>query len=252
MIAQSTATKEQISLAARARSKIAPEKIRKAEFIPGVVYGHNLKSENLEVPTREFEKVFRKAGESTIINLNLAGAPARSVIIHDVQKHYLSGKPMHVDFYAVSMTEKMKATVPLEFVGVSKAIKENGAVLVQVINELQVECLPADLPHAITVDISGLNDFNDVVHIRDLKISERVHVFASMEDVVAKAAAPRDVEAELAAPIDIGDVSKVEGVADKVKEGAEGIEGAEGSAGKETAGKAPAAGAAAKPEKASK
>ena len=210
---------EKIELHAKARGKELIKKLRGSGKIPAIVYGHGLKTEHLEVAYPEFEKVFRKAGESTLINLAVEGAKARNVIIQDVQKHYLNGKYIHVDFYEVSMTEKMKARVPLEFIGVSKAVKENGGVLVQVLNEIEVECLPADLPHSIEVDISGLNDFNAAVHIRDLKVSDKVKLHAEADEVVAKVSPPRDVEAELAAPV-VEDVSKVEGAAEVKPEAA--------------------------------
>ena len=216
---------EKIELKAQPRAKELMKKLRNSGKIPAIVYGHGLKTEHLEVAYPEFEKAFRKAGESTLINLNIAGEKIRNVIIQDVQKHYLNGKYIHVDFYEVSMTEKMKARVPLEFIGVSKAVKENGGVLIQVINELEVECLPADLPHSITVDISGLNDFNAAVHVRDLHISAKVQVHADLNEVVVKVAPPRDVEAELATPV-VEDISKVEGAAE-IKPEAAAAEGAE-------------------------
>lgn len=215
---------EKLELKARPRQAQLPKAIRKSGSIPAVVYGHNIKSENLEISYPEFEKIFRKAGESTLINLNIEGGKTRNVIIQDAQKHYLNGKFIHIDFYEVSMTEKMKARIPLEFIGVSKAVKENGGVLVTVLTEIEVECLPADLPHNITVDISGLNTFQDTVHVRDLKVSGKVKIMADENETVVKVAPPRDVEAELATPI-VEDVSKVEGAAEVKPETAEGAEG---------------------------
>lgn len=211
---------EKIELKAKARSKQVPDNIRKQGMIPAVVYGHNIKTEELEVPYPDFEKVFKKAGESTLITLEVEGEKPRNVIIQDVQKHYLNSNFLHVDFYEVSMTEKMKASVPLEFIGVSKAVKENGGVLLQVINEIEVECLPADLPHNVEVDISVLNTFSDAIHISDLKISDKVKVLADADEVVAKVTPPRDVEAELATPV-VEDVTQVAGVEEKKAEGEE-------------------------------
>src|SRR6185369_7897223 len=100
---------EKLELKAKTRTEASPNSIRKSGMIPAIVYGHNIKTEHLEVPSADFEKVFRKAGESTLIMLNVEGGKARNVIVHDAQKHYLNGKIQHVDFYEVSMTEKMKA-----------------------------------------------------------------------------------------------------------------------------------------------
>lgn len=216
---------EKLELKAKARGAGSPNSIRSSGLIPAVIYGHNIKTEHLEVPSSDFDKVFRKAGESTLITLNVEGGKARNVIIHDAQKHYLSGKIQHIDFYEVSMTEKMKATIPLEFVGVSKAVKEQSGVLVQVMNEVEVECLPVDLPHSIEVNISVLNTFSDTVHVSDLKVSDKVKILAEPTETVVKVAPPRDVEAELSAPV-VEDVSQVVGAAEVKPDAEVGAEGA--------------------------
>lgn len=203
---------EKFTLDAKVRQQERASKVRSAGLVPAVIYGHHRQTENLAVPYPAFEKVFRKAGESTIITLNVDGQP-KNVLIQDVQRHYLTGRYQHVDFYEVSMTEKLKATVPLVFTGVSKAVKENAAILVTVLNEVEVECLPADLPHEIEVDISVLKEFNDSIHVSDLKISDKVQILAPAEETVATVTPPRDVEAELATPV-VEDVSKVEGAAE--------------------------------------
>ncbi|TSC65193.1 MAG: large subunit ribosomal protein L25 [Candidatus Doudnabacteria bacterium Gr01-1014_77] len=210
---------EKIELQAQARPETPVEKLRKQGFMPAVVYGHNKKTEHLALLLSAFEKVFRKAGESTLINLVIDGQP-RNVIIHDTQRHYLTGKFEHADFYEVSMTEKLKATVALEFVGVSKAVKENGGILVTVLDEVEVECLPADLPHNIVVDISVLNAFEDSVHVSDLKVDSKVQILTDKDDVVVKVSPPRTVEVDLSAPV-VEDVSKVEGAAEAKPEATE-------------------------------
>lgn len=204
---------EKIELQAQIRPETPVEKLRKQGFIPAVVYGHNKKTEHLAVLLSAFEKVFRKAGESTLVNLVIDGQ-SKNVIIHDTQRHYLTGKFEHADFYEVSMTEKLKATVALEFTGVSKAVKENGGILVTVLDEVEVECLPVDLPHNIVVDISVLNTFEDAVHVSDLKVDKKVEILTDKNEVVVKVSPPREVEAELSAPV-VEDVSKVEGAAEE-------------------------------------
>lgn len=219
---------EKIVLNAVARPAGNPSKLRKQNMVLAVLYGHNIPTEHLAMSYTEFEKVFRKAGESTIIQLSIDGN-ARNVLIQDVQRHFLTNKFMHADFYAVSMTEKLKATIPLEVVGTSPAVKE-GNILVNVLSEVEVECLPGDLPHSFEVDISVLKVINDAIHVKDLKVSDKVQIMTDGEEVVAKISAPRDVEAELAEPI-VEDVSTVEGAAED-KPVAEG-EAAEKSGGKE-------------------
>lgn len=211
---------EKIELQAAIRPEGSPTKLRKSGLVPAIVYGHGIPTTHLAVKYPEFEKVFRKAGESTLVTLLVEGKP-KTVIIQDVQRHFLDGKFLHADFYEVSMTEKLKATVALEFSGISKAVKELGGILVTVISEVEVECLPADLPHNIPVDISSLNTFQDAIHVRDLKVDPKVQVLTDADAVVVKVDEPRDVEAELAVPV-VEDVSKVEGAAEAKPEEAEG------------------------------
>ncbi len=189
-------------------------KLRKEGFIPAELYGHNVPNIHLAISQNVFEKVFRKAGESTIIELLDPSGKVHNVLIQDVQKHYLTSEPIHVDFYEVKMTEKLTATVELEFVGEAKAVRELGGTLLKVLTQVDVQCLPADLPSVIEVDIASLNNFDDVIAIKDLKVSDKVEVLGEPEEVVAKVQAPRDVEAELAEPVGEVDVTQVEGVAD--------------------------------------
>ena len=213
---------EKLVLEAKPRPEYTAAKLRKEGFMPAIVYGHNKATEHLAVAYPAFEKTFKKAGESTLINLMIDGK-SHNVIIQDVQRHYLTGKYIHADFYEVSMTEKMTATVALEFTGVSEAVKALSGTLVTVLHEVEVECLPADLPHNIVVDISSLKTFDDSILVSDLKVDSKVQILTNAEETVAKVNPPRDVEAELAEPI-VEDVSKVEGAAEEKPEAAEATE----------------------------
>ena len=194
--------KYQLKASTRDLKTTNPAKLRKMGLVPAILYGRNLSNVALTVTLNEFEKVFKKAGESTIINLLTEEGKSHPVLIHDVQNHFLNSQPIHIDFYEVSMTEKLKAKVALEFVGEAKAVKELGGVLVKVLNEVEVQCLPHDLPHNIPVDISSLDTFEDTIHVKDLKVSEKVQILTLGVEVVAKVQPPRDVEAELAAPVE--------------------------------------------------
>ena len=190
-----------------------PNKLRKEGSLPAVLYGHKVQNQALSINAREFDKVFKKAGESTIVDLLTDDGKNHPVLIHDVQNHYLTSVPTHVDFYEVSMTEKLKAKVALEFVGEAPAVKALGAVLVKIASEVEVECLPADLPHNIQVSLDGLKTLTDSIHVKDLQVPAKVKVLTSEEEMVAKVQPPRDVEAELSTPV-VEDVSKVEGAAE--------------------------------------
>ncbi len=172
-------------------------KKRKAGLIPAVIYGHDVKSEPLFVNGKDFLKIYKEAGESSILGLELGGKK-RNVLIHDVQRDPLSGDFLHIDFYQVRMDEKLKATVSLEFIGESEAVKGQGGILMKTIQEVEVEALPQDLPRHIEVDISPLATFEDRISIKDLKVAAGVKILAEPDDVVVSVAPPRSEE-ELAA-----------------------------------------------------
>jgi large subunit ribosomal protein L25 len=124
-----------------------------------------------------------------------------------------------VDFYQVSLTDKLKAKVALEFTGESKAVKQLGGVLVKVLNEVEVECLPVDLPHNIIVSLESLATLQDSIHVKNLAAPAKVKIITPADELIVKVQPPRDVEAELAAPV-VEDVSKVEGAAEVKPEAA--------------------------------
>jgi large subunit ribosomal protein L25 len=213
----------QLKTEARATQGRSAKAVTQAGLIPAELYGHNVQNVHLSVNQIEFEKVLRKAGESTIIELQLPDGASRNVLIQDVARHYLSSQPIHVDFYEVKMTEKLTATIPIEFVGEAPAVKVLGGTLVKVLNEVEVECLPGDLPHQFDIDISGLDDFSKQILVKDLTVSDKVEIKADPDEVVATVQPPRDVEAELAVEVD-----EAAAVAAAVgpEAGAEGEEGA--------------------------
>jgi large subunit ribosomal protein L25 len=204
--------------------------LRSSGQIPAVLYGHGVASQHLQIPSTDFEKVFKEAGESTIVKLQVDGSEPVNVLIQDVQRDNVLDKIVHVDFYQVKMTEKLKAHVPIKFVGESPAVKALGGTLVHNISEVEVESLPGDLPHEIEVDVSILNTFDDDIRVKDLKVDRsRVKILVEDEDLmVAMVQRPR-TEEELKeleqAPVE-ADVSKVEGI-EKPEEPAEGEAAAE-------------------------
>lgn len=213
----------------------AVRNLRRSGLIPAVLYGRNVAAKSLTVPANKFEKIYKEAGESTIVKLKIAGPAVGpelvegvNVLIHDIQKHGTDESITHVDFYQVSMTEKLKAKVPLKFLGIAPAVKELGGTLVHPVSEVEVESLPADLPHEIEVDVSSLKTFEDVVRVSDLNVDKsKVHITANHDQVIVLVERPR-TEAELkeleAAPATVDIATAVEGVADKKEEAAEGEE----------------------------
>jgi large subunit ribosomal protein L25 len=230
---------EKINLQTKAREIKGRDSValRKSGSLPAVLYGHNVGNVNLAVNAIEFEKVLRKAGESTIIELDMDDGSKKNVLIQDVQYHYLHSQPIHVDFFEVSMTEKLTATVPIELIGESAAVKVLGGTLVQVLNDVEVECLPADLPQHYELDISKLASFEDALTVADLPQDDKVAIKADPDEFIAKVQQPRDMEAELAEEVDeAAAVAAAVGAEDG--EAVEGVEKSEDSGDSEKSDKA--------------
>ncbi|MBI4117449.1 MAG: 50S ribosomal protein L25 [Parcubacteria group bacterium] len=209
---------EKIELQAEKRESVGKglNSLRKEGLLPSVVYGHNFEAGAIQIKYADFEKAFKKAGESTLINLKI-GAEIEPAVIKDVQKDPITDKIIHVDFYKVNLKEKIKAKIPLVFIGESEAVKAGG-ILIKTASELEVEALPQDLPHELQVDISRLQNIGDHILIKDVSVSDKIKIEANLEDVVALIQAPREeVVEEAAAP----SVEEVEVIKKEAKEGEE-------------------------------
>ncbi|MEK7181366.1 MAG: 50S ribosomal protein L25 [Patescibacteria group bacterium] len=198
-----------MELTVQKREKLgkASKGLFKQGLIPAEVYGHGFKNEHLAVLGKEFIKVFKEAGENTIVNLNVGGEkwPA---LIYEVQKGRTLGEVTHVDFYRVTMTEKITTKVPLEFIGESPAVREKLGILNKSMDEIEVEALPADLPRRIEVDLGLLVDLSSNIYVKDLKVSPKVKVLVDPETTVATMVAVKEEEV-VKGPTDVSEV-KVE------------------------------------------
>lgn len=186
---------------------------RDKETIPAVLYGKGIENLLVQVKNKDFQDVYSQVGESAIFRLSLEGKDERNVIIKEVQRDILDGGPIHADFYQVRMDEETEAMVEIEFVGEAPAVKELGGVLVKNIDEVEVRCLPGNLPPKIVVDVSRLKNFDDHIYVKDLKVLEKVELLVDSETVVAMVSPPRSEEelAELETEVK-EDVTQVEGV----------------------------------------
>jgi len=189
-----------IELKSKTREKLGKVKsIRADKKITCILYGPEIKkSIPLEINYRDFKKVYYEAGESTIIELSIDDKDKKNVLIKDIQLDPITSGYNHVDFYQINMKEKIFANVELNYIGVSPAVKDLAGILVKNLNEIEVNCLPGDLPKEITVDISVLKTFDDFIRIKDLKISDKVEISANIEDIVTTVTPPRS-EKELEA-----------------------------------------------------
>ena len=198
--------------------------LRKKGILPGVAYGPELKSTPLELDLKEFEKVYKIAGESSLISLDLKGKKEKKlVLIREVEVDPLTERPIHVDFYHPRLKEKVTATVPLVFKGESPAVKELGGTLVKNISELEIKALPQNLLHEIEVDIGSLKTFEDDILVRDLNVPSGVKILRNPEEIIASVVPPENVEEELEKPIE-EKVEEVETAKEEKKEKAKGVE----------------------------
>lgn len=175
----------------------ATRRLRKEGFLPAVLYGQGLPTLSIAVPTIPFLALWRRAGESTLFALE-AGSDgkqkAETVIIHEVQRDPLYDRPIHADFYRVNMAETLRMSVPIEFVGVSPAVKEQEGVLVKQVHELEIEALPGDLPKNIIVDISLLRTFDDSITLSQVALPAGVKAFGEDDMIIAAVEPPRSAE----------------------------------------------------------
>ena len=207
-------------------SKTKNESLRKAGQIPAVFYGKKEASTPISIRQVDFLKVWKEAGESTVVNLQTSNGEKES-LIHDVELDPVTGVPRHADFYVFEAGHKVEVALPVEFAGVSPAVKDLGGILVKVLHELKVIAMPKDLPHNIEIDISGMANFGDQILAKDISLPKGVELKVSPEEVIATISAPREEkEEEVVAP----DLSAIEVSEDRGKKEVEGEAGAESAA----------------------
>jgi large subunit ribosomal protein L25 len=191
-------------------------------LIPAVLYGKGFENQTLWVDSKQFDKIYKEAGESSIIDLAISDKKSKKtekVLIYELQSDPVTDEIVHVDFYRVKMDEVIETDVGLKFVGEAPAVKELGGVLVRNLDEVEVKCLPLDLPKEIEVDISVLKTFEDYIYIKDLNVSDKVEINVDAETVVALVSPPRSQEEidELETEVE-ADVSQVEGMEEEQEE----------------------------------
>jgi len=207
------------------------ESLRALGRVPAVFYGKKEASTPISVVAADFVKLFKQAGESSVISLKGDGLEVEA-LVQDVDIHPVTGKVRHADFYVFEKGKKIKVEIPLDFTGSAPAIKELGGTLIKVLHTIEVESLPKDLPQRLTVDLAALIDFNSVITAKEIKLPKGVEIVAHADEVVASVAAPR---AEEEAPVVVADLSTIE----VVKKGKEVKEG-EGEGEADASAKAPA------------
>jgi len=204
---------EEIELKTQKRTVLGKKvkNLRLEGLIPAVLYGHETESLPLQIEERELNRVLAQAGGHRLIALKIGRARKRQMALaREVQWDVISRKLIHVDFYAVVMTEKVTTEVPLVFVGEAPAAAAVGVMVLQGLDEIEIECLPGDLIEAIEVDLSGLEEMDQAIYVKDLRVPPAVEVLTDAEEIVVKVgwAAAEEVE-EVVVPVELEEVEVI-------------------------------------------
>jgi len=195
----------------------AVARLRRAGQLPAVVYGHGHPSQPLQVDAREFEVLRRHSGRNALVDLKVDGGQAQPVMVYGVQEHPVTRRPLHVDFFLVKMTEEMTVDVPIVMNGEASAVTKLGGNLLHLLDTVKVRALPADVPSSLVLDVTPLESFEAMLHVRDVVVPERVTILTDGDEPLARVQPPR-VEEVLVPAVE------------EVVEVAEGEEAAEGAA----------------------
>lgn len=174
----------------------AVKHLRQQGLVPVILYGKDVESTPLQVQERALEKVLEVAGTHQLIALQINDQRPQLTLARAIQRDVIRRNYLHVDFYAVKMDQKVVAQVPVHLIGESPAVEELGGVLTQGLDEIEIECLPADLISSIEVSVETLKELNDTIIVADLVVPDNITVLSEPESMVAKVEPPRIMEEE--------------------------------------------------------
>jgi large subunit ribosomal protein L25 len=175
------------------RREVLGKRVRRLRYqgiIPANVYGRGRPSRAVQMDTQELKRLLTAHAGSRVIQLRIDGAEEPALVRH-IEREPRSGRVQHVDFMHVEMTEKLRARVPVRLTGEAPAIRSLGGTLLHLVDALEVECLPRDLPEALDLDVSGMDQLDAVLHVSDISVPPGVTVLADPEETVVKIAPPR-------------------------------------------------------------
>lgn len=203
--------------------------LRRAGKIPAIFYGAKQKNIAIAVDQKIFTKIFNKVGENTVLDLDVEGEKAPlKVLAYAVDLDPVSDEILHIDFLNVDMQKKITTHVPLNYVGIAPAVKDLGGIFMANRNEISISCLPADIPRSIEIDISGLKEFQNSIHLESLKLPNGVETLDGKETLLCSIITPKgqDEEEEKTVeestetvPESAKEEEKVAGAVDKEKKG---------------------------------
>ena len=174
--------------------------LRRKGKLPAVIYGRHTDPIIINLDAHSASLLLAKVTASSLVTINVDGTE-HMALVREKQRDYIKNRLLHVDFMAVSLSEKLRTSVSLHFVGVSRAVKDHNAVLVHNLESIEVECLPSDLPERIDVDIAVLERPGEGIRLKDLQVSDKVSLLGDPETMVAVATfAKVEEEAVVAVP----------------------------------------------------
>jgi large subunit ribosomal protein L25 len=188
---------EKIKLAVKEREMKKPNQLRREGVIPATLYGPGQSAQSVQIDAREFSRL-PSAAYSHMIELSMSGKASTNAIIRHVQRKSTTHNVLNVEFYRVALDRKLTMTVPLKFVGVSKAVAA-GNQFIELFQEAEIGCFPGDIPDALEVDISKLVEVDDAIHFSDIKLPKGVEILNPHDEIVARVVTPRTM-AEPAEP----------------------------------------------------
>lgn len=188
---------QQYALQATLRSETGRQvnQLRKQGFIPATVYGKQLESLSVSLPLASFIKVYDKTGETGLITLSLDGK-SLPVLVHTVQIDPVNEQLLHVEFHQVNLKQKVKTNVPLVLIGEAPVVSEKKGTLLLLLNEIEVEALPADLPDKLEINTELLTEVGQEIKVQDVKAPDTVTIVEDMDALVVKVSELVSKEAE--------------------------------------------------------
>ena len=189
---------EQIELAISKREVTgkATKHLRKAGIIPANIYGHHEASEAVQVDALAFDALRRAHKTSGIISLSMDGTGTQTALVRRIQRHPTTSKILHIDFFRVSLRERIVMKIPIHTVGEAPGVKDEDGVLLHLLDTLEVECMAQDIVNALEVDVSSLAHIDDILYARDVRLPADFTLITDPDEPIVKVAATRAEKAE--------------------------------------------------------
>ena len=175
--------------------------LRRSGIIPLHLYGRDMPSRALQADSATVTKLVRQVGHNIPLYLKVEGSQEESLVfVREVQHHPVTNRILHVDFYRVDVTQRIRGEVPITLLGEAPAVRVHHGILMQSLHQLSVECLPMEMPERIEIDISGLEELDQGIRVSDFIHSQGIAVLTDPEELIVRVGAPRVVEEEVVRP----------------------------------------------------